>query len=143
MAKKHKNCKVIILSSAKTYFEIPAYIRFWKRFPIYKLHSEKTKAAFRTMVLKILGSKGKAQQALQLQIMADSNTIFTRWAIDAIVNWKNTIVPSNLIHIHGTADKLLPYKLVTANYAIKNGEHVMLMDKAAEISELLKQLITS
>ena len=51
--------------------------------------------------------------------------------------------PKNVIHIHGTADRLLPYRYVKADYIINNGEHVMIMDKGEEVSELLKKLITT
>lgn len=142
MAKKRPGTKVIIVASSKTHFEIPNYLRFWRFFPIYKLHSNRIKNRAGEFVLDILGAKGVEQKKLQLQIMKDSDPSFTRWAMHAIVNWHNTTVPKNLIHVHGTADKLLPYRYVKANYAIDGGEHVMIMDRARELSELLKQLIT-
>jgi pimeloyl-ACP methyl ester carboxylesterase len=143
IAKKHPQTKVIIIASAKTYREIPPYLRFWRHVPIYKLHSQKVKNYSGNFVLSILGSKGEAQKKLQREILKDSNPAFTRWAMDAIVNWPNTIVPENITHIHGTADKLLPYRYVKADYAIEGGEHVMIMDMAAEVSALLKKLIAT
>ncbi|MDQ6812820.1 MAG: alpha/beta hydrolase [Bacteroidota bacterium] len=143
IAKQHSRTKVIIISSSKTHFEIPGYLRFWRHFPIYKLHSSSTKNSAGSFVLSILGARGAAQKKLQLQIMKDSDAVFTRWAMHAIVSWKNNIVPKNLIHIHGTADKLLPYRYVKADYSIEGGEHVMAMDRAHELSLLLKQLIST
>lgn len=142
MAKAHSDTKVIIISSAKTYLEIPSYLRFWRRFPLYKLHSEKNKSTLGKFILKILGSKGEEQKKLQLKILENSDPAFTRWATDAILNWHNLTIPKNIVHIHGTADRLLPYKYVKADYTIQDGEHVMIMDKAAEISALLKKLIS-
>jgi pimeloyl-ACP methyl ester carboxylesterase len=143
IAKKHANTKVIIIASCKTHSEIPNYLRFWRHFPIYKLHSNKIKNSAGGFVLSILGAKGIEQKKLQLQIMKDSDPVFTRWAMDAVVNWKNTIVPKNITHIHGTADKLLPYRYVKADYSIKGGEHVMVMDRPQELSQLLKRIILS
>jgi pimeloyl-ACP methyl ester carboxylesterase len=142
IAKRHPHTKVIIISSSKTHLEIPNYLRFWRHFPIYKLHSNRIKNGAGSFVLSILGAKGIEQKKLQLQIMKDSDPVFTRWAMDAIVNWKNTEVPENIIHIHGTADKLLPYRYVKADYSIKDGEHVMVMDRGQELSQLLKQIIS-
>lgn len=142
IAKKHPRTKVIIISSSKTHLEIPAYLRFWRHVPIYKFHSDKIKNSAGRFVLNILGAKGLEQKKLQLEIMKDSDSAFTRWAMHAIVNWNNTVVPRNVIHIHGTTDKLLPYRYVKADYAITNGEHVMVMDRAEELSLLLKQIIT-
>ncbi len=142
IAKKHPGTKVIIIASAKSRFEIPRYLRFWRHFPIYRFHSAQTKNYAGRFVLSILGTKGAEQKKVQQQIMRDSDPLFTRWAINAILNWNNTVIPKNVIHIHGTADKLLPFSYVKADYIITNGEHVMIMDKAEEVSALLKKLIT-
>lgn len=143
MAKKHPGTEVIIVSSAKTYREIPGYLRFWRHFPVYKLHSDKIKNYSGQFVLSILGARGAAQKNVQQQILRDSDPRFIRWAMDAIVNWTNIQVPSNVIHIHGTADKLLPYRYVKANHTIIDGEHLMMMDRAEEVSQLLKQIIST
>ena len=90
---------------------------------------------------KILGVEGVEQKKIQMQILRDSNPPFTRWAIDAILHWRNTIVPGNVFHIHGTKDNLLPYKYVDADYTIQGGAHIMVMDKAVELSEILKERI--
>lgn len=141
IAKNHPGTKVIIISSSKTYLEIPRYLRFWRYFPVYKLHSAKTKKYAGQFVLSILGTKGVEQRKVQQEILKDTDPLFIRWAIHAIVNWKNTAIPKNVIHIHGTADRLLPYRYVKADHAIDKGEHVMIMDHANELSELLKKLI--
>lgn len=142
IAKRHPATKVIIISSSKTYFEIPLYLRFWRHFPIYKLHAQRTKKTAGNFVLNILGAKGIEQKKLQLEIVKDSDPAFTRWAINAILHWQNKTIPENVIHIHGTADKLLPYRFVKADHTIKGGEHVMVMDRAEELSQLLQHLIT-
>ncbi len=141
IAKKHPGTKVIIISSCKTYLEIPRYLRLWRHFPIYKLHSDKTKNSAGQFVLSILGTKGVEQRKVQQEILKDSDHLFTRWAIHAILNWNNTVISKNVIHIHGTADRLLPYRYVKADYTINKGEHVMIMDHAKELSDLLKKLI--
>jgi pimeloyl-ACP methyl ester carboxylesterase len=143
MAKKHPKTKAILIASSKTRDEIPAYLRFWRHFPIYKLHSQKMKAAGGPFALRLLGSKGAEQQKVQRQILKDSDPVFMRWAIDAILKWDNAVVPKNVVHIHGAADKLLPLKYVRADHVIENGRHVMIMDLADELSRLLKTLITS
>lgn len=141
MAIAYPATTVIIISSAKTFKEIPAYLRFWRKLPVYKYVSNNSMKLSGGIVLRILGARGKQQQQLQQEIIKSSNPSFTRWAMDAIVRWRNEIVPGNVTHIHGIADKLLPYRYVKANHTIIDGEHVMVMDRAPELSELLRQLI--
>ncbi len=143
MAKQHAKTKVIIIASAKTYREIPGYLRFWRRIPVYNvIVNERTKSSSR-FVLGILGAKGIEQKRVQHEILMSSNPAFTRWAMDAIVKWNNIVVPKNVIHIHGTADRLLPYRYVKADYTVAGGEHVMIMDRADEVQALLKTLCTA
>lgn len=143
IAKKHPATKVIIVSSAKTYQEIPFYFRIWRHLPLYKFHSNKIKNTLGPVTLRLFSARGVEQKKMQLLIMKDTDPAFLSWAMGAIVNWKNTIIPKNVTHIHGTGDKLLPYKYVKANHTIKDGQHVMIMDHAKELSQLLKQLIAT
>ena len=143
IAKNHPGAKVIIISSCKTYLEIPAYLRFWRHLPVYKLHSARTKNSAGQFVLSILGTRGVEQRKVQQEILKDSDPLFIRWALHAIVNWNNTVVPKNVIHIHGTGDKLLPCRYVKADYTVNGGEHVMIMDHAREVSAILKKVITT
>ncbi len=141
IAKLFPATKVILLSSAKTFYEIPPYLRMWRYLPVYRLHNDRIKNAGGNFVLRVLGAKGKPQQQLQQAILKDSDPVFLRWALHAIVTWRNQVIPANVVHIHGSADKLLPHHFVKANHTLQGGEHLMVMDKAPEVSQLLRQLI--
>lgn len=141
MAKHNPYLKVIIVSSNKVCTEFPKFLKIGKYVPVYKWVPNKAIKKFGLLFSKILGSKGSKQKAVQQQIIKDTDPQFTKWAISAIMHWQNTTLPNNLVHIHGTADKLLPYYLVQADYTIEGGEHLMVMDKAEEVSDILKQLI--
>jgi pimeloyl-ACP methyl ester carboxylesterase len=141
MAKADPNIKAIIISSNKTAGEFPKYIRAAKYFPFYKWLPGKMMNHSAYFLKWVLGRNGKEQKKVLLSIIRDTDARFAKWCITAILNWKNKTVPKNLVHIHGTADKLLPYRLVKADYTIKGGNHVMPMDSHKEISALLKKLI--
>ena len=142
IAKNHPETKIILLSSCKTRKEIPGYLRFWRYLPVYKFYSHRLKKFAGLLSSNVLGAKGAEQQNIQRQILRDSNPPFTRWAINAILHWCNNDIPKNLTHIHGTKDSLLPFKYVKADHRIEGGSHLMVMDKASELSALLKRLIT-
>jgi pimeloyl-ACP methyl ester carboxylesterase len=141
MAKQNPNLKAIIISSNKLPTEFPTLLKIGKYVPAYKWTSGKFNKKFNQTFSWFLGVKGEEQRKVRQALIRDSDPIFTKWAIEAILHWDNTVVPKNLIHIHGTADKLLPYRYVKADYTIQDGEHLMVMDKAEELSSLLKQLI--
>jgi pimeloyl-ACP methyl ester carboxylesterase len=70
-------------------------------------------------------------------MLQQTNSHLLRHAVRMIGCWKQKQPPSGIIHIHGTADKLLPYNLVQANITIEKGGHFMIWNRAEEISTLL------
>jgi pimeloyl-ACP methyl ester carboxylesterase len=141
MAKADPAIKAIILSSNKLSSESPISMKAGKYFPIYKLVPPAILKRMSLLFSNRLGAKGEEQKKLLKQIIKDTDPTFLLWAISAMLSWKNNIAPSNLVHIHGTSDRLLPYRLVKADHTIRNGTHVMPMDDHEEISALLKKLI--
>lgn len=141
MAKADGSITAIIISSNKTYKEFPAYLRLWKHLPVYKLLNPKLVRSTGGLSCRIMGPQGIKQKETFRKILAETDPKFTVWAIDAILHWHNEIVPPNVTHIHGSGDRLLPAKLVKAHHIINKGRHIMIMDKADEISSLLKKIL--
>ena len=141
MAKANPGIHAIIISSNKTAKEFPGYLRIGKYFPVYKWIPERIANRSAHAIKWILGRNGKEQKKVLLQIIREMDIRFVRWAIYAIMHWKNKEIPKNIIHIHGTGDILLPYRKVKADFSIKQGNHVMVMDSSEEVSVLLKKLV--
>lgn len=141
IAKADPSVQAIILSSNKTKKEFPAYFRAGLYLPIYKWSPARLSKKFTLRTSSMLGGTNEAEKKLLHQIIRESDIRFVRWAISAILQWKNMTIPGNIIHVHGTADKLLPSRYVKADYLIEGGTHVMTLDKHTEISRLLQQLL--
>ncbi|MDR2273075.1 MAG: hypothetical protein LBF27_19350, partial [Sphingobacterium sp.] len=62
------------------------------------------------------------------------------WAIHQILQWKNNSVPDNLIHIHGSSDRIIPIKNVKPNFIIKRAGHFMTVTHAQEVEKLLQEI---
>jgi pimeloyl-ACP methyl ester carboxylesterase len=139
IAKVNPNAKTIIISSNKTSKEFPWYLRLGKYFPVYKLIPKYIREEGFRFYQFFFGAD-KSRKILEA-MLKDTNHSFINWAISAILNWDNQIIPGNVIHIHGTKDKLLPYRFVKADYTIQNGGHAMVLDKASEITAVLKKLL--
>lgn len=82
------------------------------------------------------GVNTKEEIKLLRQILKETDPYFLKWALNAILNWKNTERPAATI-IHGTHDKILPIGK-NADHMISNGGHFMIVSKGKEISEILK-----
>ncbi len=143
IARANPDVKAILISSNKTSAEFPSYLRIGKYIPAYKLLPTALVRQSNYLLQWFFGAKGKEQQAVQQLVLKETDMKFTRAAIEMILRWKSNenAACDNITLIHGTADRLLPFKKVKADYTIKGGTHLMVMDNGAEISEILKTII--
>ncbi|MEO8174396.1 MAG: alpha/beta hydrolase [Sediminibacterium sp.] len=133
--------KLILISSAKTEKEIPFYLRWLRFVPMHKAVSVSFLRSANHLVYRLMGIEKRNDKIIFEEMFYNTDKEFIKWAINQIVNWRNNHVFVNTVHIHGTADILLPHRYIHANYSVKGGEHLMLMTKADIISNLLKQII--
>ncbi len=141
MARAWPNMQAILISSNKNSNEFPAYLRIGKYLPLYKIVPFKLVKKIYPAYNWVFGSREKETKKIINQLAKDADANFIKWAVECILKWKSSNAPANIIHIHGTADILLPYRFVKADYTIKGGKHVMALNKHQEISALLKKLL--
>ena len=133
--------KVIIISSAKTYKEIPLYYRIPGMFKIHRWMPVRKLKKFNFITTWFFGTQSKAESKLLHQITKDTDPKYVKWAVDKIVKWQNKQIPPNLFHIHGTKDRLLPLSKSQYDKSIEGGGHLMIMNKSTQLNEILKQQI--
>ena len=73
-------------------------------------------------------------------------TIIDRPTLDSFVSptyYITTLVAfpegDELVHIHGTADQILPPETIHEAHWIKGGEHIMIYNRADEVSALINE----
>ena len=133
----------ILISSCKSKNEIPFYLKAGKFIRLYKWLPAKFIQGNSTVAMWLFGIKGQKHKEIFRSMAAAADTDFNRWAISAILHWSIQTVPSKVIHIHGTADRILPLKFAKPDYVIKGGTHVLPMSHPDELSRLLKNIVTA
>ncbi|MBV9987750.1 MAG: alpha/beta hydrolase [Chitinophagaceae bacterium] len=133
--------KLILLSSAKHRKELPSYFSVCRYIPLHRWLPLNKMASNRRIMNLVLGARTREQRERLKKVIDNTIEGFNEWAIDQVINWKNTEPPANASHIHGDADRLLPLRYVRADYIIKNGGHLMVVNQAKEVSALLQKLI--
>jgi pimeloyl-ACP methyl ester carboxylesterase len=134
--------KLIIISSLSSYKELPWYFRLAGKLGIHRIISPSLyKQA--TMMNRFMGAGNKEMKSIVYNYVNNIDPAFIRWSLDIIVHWSHTERLSDLIHIHGSNDHLLPYKYVKADYIVKNGGHLMVMNKAEEVNSILEKVLRS
>jgi len=141
VAKQIDTEKVILIASAKTKNEIPFYYRLAGQLRIHKLLPTRLLKNSNLITNWFFGTSSKFDKELLKQILIDTEPTFLKWAIDKVVRWTNQTQTKNLFHIHGTSDRILPFRFINCNSAIKNGGHLMTLNKAEELNQILRQQI--
>lgn len=138
IAKLIETQMVFIISSVKTRKEIPFYYRFAGKLNLHKLLSLKMMQKANRISEYLFGAKTIYEKLLLEQILFDTDPKFLKWAVDKMVKWQNNSYPSNLYHIHGTKDRILPIRFLKADCEIKDGEHLMTVTRYEEVMKTFK-----
>lgn len=141
VAKQIATAKVISISSVKTKYEIPFYYRIAGHIGLHKLFPTKILKNSNFITNWFFGTTSLYDKQLLKQILIDTDPTFLKWAIDKVALWKNQTQTKNIYQVHGTNDRILPFKFINCNSTIKNGGHLMTLDKADELNIILRQQI--
>jgi pimeloyl-ACP methyl ester carboxylesterase len=76
-------------------------------------------------------------------MIRESDDSFIRWAMNAISTWQSIEAPSSRIHIHGTRDMILPIRYTKPTHIIAKAGHLMIMNRAKEINQILEKILRS
>lgn len=141
IAKMLKPVHTFIISSTPVFKELPWYFKVAGGLSLQKLVPIALLKKGNSIGLKFLGAKTHDERALLKQLVSDSDPAFVKWALTCILTWRNTERPSNLTHIHGTADNILPLRYTRPDFIIEGGEHFMVYANAAEINQIIMDII--
>ncbi|CAN5544569.1 hypothetical protein BH10BAC1_BH10BAC1_15430 [soil metagenome] len=140
ISKQLNPVKTFIVSSSKLNEELPLKITLFNQFPLYKLFRD---GFYKNAVMLAKKQFGviTAEQKINFRKMLDTAPPhYFNGAVNCIVKWRSSSFPKSVVHIHGTADKVLPYrKVVACNYTIKGGTHFMIISRGEEISEIINE----
>lgn len=134
--------KLFLVSTCKTRMELPWYLKIFKHIPIHKIVGEKYHRKLAYHGKWFIGF-GNAYIPEYLGMVNSMTENYFKFCINMIVNWKGKDYGKNIIHIHGTNDRLLRYKYVKSDYTIKGGSHAMIVFNAAEINSIIEKELSN
>lgn len=130
--------KTFLISTCKSRNELPWFIKALKLFPLHKIVSEKQHRKMAYQGRWIIGF-GKAYIPEFLGMVNSMTKNYFKHCIHIIATWDRREEPKNVIHIHGTNDKLLWHRYVKSNYSIQQGSHAMIVFRAEEINKIIEK----
>ena len=130
--------KIILISSAAVKKEIPWMYRLGKITKLHRLAPGKVLKHAHMFMNWIMGAKDPVRRELLKTMLHRSDPRFLTWAIDKVVTWDNITELPNVVRIHGTADRVLPF--VKADYVIEGGGHLIVANRAREVDMILREI---
>ena len=141
IAKIIKVQKIVLLASAKGEYELPFLYKIIGALKLNYVLPKTFLKQHNRLVDYFFGISSKEDKLMLKQILQDTDVKFLKWAINQILNWKNNVVHSSVIHIHGNQDRIIPIRNIKPTYVIENAGHFMTMTHAREIELLLKKVL--
>jgi pimeloyl-ACP methyl ester carboxylesterase len=139
MAKHIAINKLILISTVKTCHEIPVWMRIAGTLKLHKMIPIKSNRITEKADDRRMGIETIEEKAFVDQYRKNADQKYVDWAVDQILNWKNTWVPPNVYHIHGENDRMFPLRNIQPTHVIKKGTHIMILNRADEISACIEQ----
>ena len=128
--------KIVVISSVLHEKEFPYRMRFAKRTKVYKLLPTSLFSDVDKLVKYAFGETIKGRAELYKKYLSVSDEKYLTWAIEQIVNWKQTQKLANVVHIHGNKDKVFPVENIKGDVIrVKNGTHIMIINKYKKLAD--------
>jgi len=139
---KHINLrKLFIVSSVKTKHELPKRFKVLKATKAYKLLPTQLASNLDLLAKFSFGNLIKKRIDLYKKYLSVNNKYYLDWSIEQVINWEQDYVIPEAIHIHGDKDHVFPHHCITNCITVKNGTHIMIIDKYKWFNENLPKLI--
>ncbi|MFL5742020.1 MAG: alpha/beta hydrolase [Flavisolibacter sp.] len=133
---------IIIISSIATRNELPFYFRIIRTLRLHRTISVSLMKRMAPIAHWYFNARTKKEKTMLQSYLQTVSSRYLKWSINEVLNWQNQHRPTQLFHIHGTADRTFPCRYTRADMLVKNGGHLMVYDKAKEVNEvLLNQLV--
>ncbi|TGV02706.1 alpha/beta hydrolase family protein [Flavivirga rizhaonensis] len=133
--------KLIIVSSIKSMHELPKHMLLAKKTKAYALVPTQLAGSIDLLAKYAFDSSIKKRMDLYKKYLSVNDSKYLSWAIKQMVCWNQDKSPQDIVHIHGDNDAVFPIKNITNCITIKNGTHIMIINKYKWFNENLPRII--
>lgn len=141
MSKHIKTQKIIIISSVKCNRELPRRMKFVKQTLAYKLIPTSLLSNVELLAKYAFGNGVTKRIQLYEKYLKMRDKKYLDWAIENVILWKQKEPLKGVIHIHGDRDEVFPVKHINGYIPVKNGTHIMIINKFKWLNENLPKII--
>ena len=144
MSRFVKTKKVIVVSSVLHQNDYPFRLKIAKKLKVYNYLPTRILSDIDKLAKYVFGETAKDRIELYKKYLSVNDKRYLDWAIKELLNWQQSQKLSNVIYIHGKKDKVFPVKNINEKFIeLKDGTHIMIINKYKWFNENLPKLITA
>ena len=143
IAKQIPRARVILVSSVRDHHQVPLWIKLGGQLYPRWLNPRMQGSRKLTRIIEnyFIGVESEEDSRLVSEFQNKVDREFLYWAIHTIARWKNLWSPASFFHIHGGKDQMFPIRKVQPTHIIPDGGHLMVFNRAAEVSGMLREIL--
>jgi pimeloyl-ACP methyl ester carboxylesterase len=131
--------KVILISSARCRKELPLLYRFQSKIPINRMLPGKWLQWGAQFIQPLWEPDCENARDTFLSMQKAKTPEYYKRTIDMIINWDREKPLDSAIHIHGTDDRTLPIRLLSPDYVVDGGSHLMTLTRGEDVCKLVSE----
>lgn len=140
-AKIQPPASLFLVSSIQSGKQLPWGYRAGGKLRIHKIIPSKLLTTTTPLSYFLFGTKKREDKRLLREILKRTDPKFLKWAMHAILGWKNDTKHAGIV-IHGSNDRILPVPL-SSDYVIHGGGHFMIVTHSKQISDIVEKRFLS
>lgn len=133
--------KVIIISSVKSNTELPKKMKWAKITSAYKLMPTGLLSNVEALSKYAFGNLVKERVKIYKKYLTMNDKYYLDWAIEQVVLWDRVEIDPKIIHIHGDNDSVFPSQNIKNFIKVKDGTHIMILNRYKWFNENLPAII--
>ncbi|MHA4807538.1 alpha/beta fold hydrolase [Flavitalea flava] len=140
IAKRIPPVCTILISSVPVSAQLPLHFRIAQRLNLLQMIPP-TLLKHAAIIKRFISSESQEDKQMIRQMIRDGDNSFIKWAMQAVLEWKNDKIPHPIWHIHGTRDEVFPISLTHPTHIIPKGGHSLVISHPKEINRFLKEIL--
>lgn len=140
IAKRIPPVATILISSVPLQSHLPSIYKIAGALKLGRLIPA-TSLKIAATLKQVLFLSSPADRHLMFRVIWTGDNRFIRWAVNAVLQWKNDVLPNPLFHIHGTRDDVFPFRRTTPTHPIPKGTHILILDRCQTVNQILAEIL--
>ena len=134
--------RLIFISTVKSGREFPPYFRPTRSLGLWRLLPFKLIVRPGDLMPLAPTKRLRKRLALYRDYMGIDDVRYFRWATRSILHWKGEVPQLPYVHIHGTADRIFPYRYLRGRLRpVEGAGHLALMTHPRRVSALIADFL--